>query len=116
MDVDTSFGRWLRTRRRTRDLTQADLAKQVGCAVITIQKLEADERRPSRLLAERLVDSLLLPTDERAKIIMLARAEPYHDPALVEIAERPLRMPQPPHTTLPTPLTRLIGRKQDNAA
>lgn len=115
MDLDTSFGRWLRTRRRTLDLTQADLAKQVGCAVITIQKLEADERRPSRLLAERLATSLRLTADERAEIITLARAEPSHDAALVD-APQPTRVPPRLPTTLPTPLTSLIGRKQDSAA
>ncbi|MCE7986917.1 MAG: helix-turn-helix domain-containing protein [Caldilinea sp. CFX5] len=115
MDIDTSFGRWLRTRRRTLDLTQADLAKQVGCAVITIQKMEADERRPSRLLAERLATSLRLTDDERAEIITWARAEPYHDAALTD-APQPLSIPPRRLTTLPTPLTSLIGRKQDSAA
>src|SRR6185295_18048396 len=116
MDVETSFGRWLRARRRTLDLTQDDLARRVGCAVITIQKLEADERRPSRLLAERLTDSLQIAADERAAIIRLARAEPYRDVAPAEAAEHQPRAPQRPPTSLPAPLTRLIGRKQDLAA
>jgi predicted ATPase/transcriptional regulator with XRE-family HTH domain len=116
MDLDTSFGRWLRTRRRTLDLTQDDLARRVSCAVITIQKLEADERRPSRLLAERLADSLQIAAEDRAAIIRLARAEPYRDPAPAEATERPLRAPQPPPTHLPAPLTQLIGRNQDIAA
>ena len=30
MDMDTSFGRWLRARRRALDLTQDDLARRVG--------------------------------------------------------------------------------------
>lgn len=115
MELDTSFGRWLRKRRRALDLTQADLAQQVGCAVITIQKLEADERRPSRLLAERLAASLRLTAAERAEIIRLARAEPYHDSTLVDTSQ-PLPMPQRLPTMLPTPLTRLIGREQDSAA
>ncbi len=97
------------------DLTQADLARQVGCAVITIQKIEADERRPSRLLAERLAASLRITADERAEVITLARAEPYHDSALAA-APQPLCVPQRLPTTLPTPLTSLIGRKQDSAA
>jgi len=116
MDLETSFGRWLRHRRRALDLTQDDLARRVGCAVVSIQKLEADERRPSRQLAERLADSLQIAADERAAIITLARAEPYRDPAPAAAAERLLRAPERPPTNLPAPLTRLIGRKQDIAA
>src|SRR5436190_9551027 len=102
MDVETSFGRWLRQRRRMLDLTQDDLARRAGCAVITIQKVEADERRPSRLLAERLADSVLVEADQRSGIISLARTELTRDSTAAEAAERsPI--------TLPTPLTRLIG-------
>ena len=102
--------------RRALDLTQDDLARQVGCSVVTIRKIEADERRPSRQIAERLADCLMIAADERARIITLARGEPYLDPAPVEAPERPLRAPQRPPTNLPAPLTRLIGRKQDIAA
>jgi predicted ATPase/transcriptional regulator with XRE-family HTH domain len=116
MDLETSFGRWLRQRRRALDLTQDDLARQVGCAIITIQKLEADERRPSRQLAERLADKLLVAPDERAALISLARAEPYRDPRGAEAPEQPRPTPQQPLSNLPVPLTRLIGRKQDLAA
>lgn len=49
-----SFGAWLRHRRRALDLTQAELAHRVGCARITIRRLEADELKPSRELAELL--------------------------------------------------------------
>ncbi len=117
MELDTSFGRWLRARRRVLDLTQDDLSRRVGCAVVTIQKIEADERRPSRQLAERLADGVQIAADDRAAIIMLARAEPYLDPAPpAEVAERPLRVPQRSPTNLPAPLTQLIGRKADIAA
>src|SRR5688572_6879942 len=116
MDVETSFGRWLRQRRRALDLTQDDLARQVGCAIITIQKLEADERRPSRQLAERLADKLMVAPDERAALISLARAEPYRDSRAAEAPEQPRPTPQQPLSNLPVPLTRLIGRKQDLAA
>jgi predicted ATPase/DNA-binding XRE family transcriptional regulator len=116
MDLETSFGRWLRARRRALDLTQDDLARRVGCSTVTIRKLEADERRPSRQIAERLADGLKIMADERAAMITLARAEPNFDPPPPETSERPLRiLPQPP-TNLPAPLTRLIGRKQDIAA
>ena len=55
------FGEWLRHRRRELDLTQDALARQVGCARVTIRKLEADETRPSKQLAELLAEQLGVP-------------------------------------------------------
>src|SRR5438874_3386218 len=75
MDSTASFGYWLRRRRKALDLTQEALARQVGCAVITIRKIEADELRPSTQVAERLAECLALPTKERAAFIKAARAE-----------------------------------------
>src|SRR5215208_3118696 len=54
MEGNASFGYWIRRRRKALDLTQDELARQVGCALSTIRKIEADERRPSRQVAERL--------------------------------------------------------------
>src|SRR5262245_15041281 len=54
MESDTSFGLWLRRRRKALDLTQDALAARVGCSVATIRKIEADERRPSHQIAEIL--------------------------------------------------------------
>jgi transcriptional regulator with XRE-family HTH domain len=116
MELEMSFGRWLRARRRTLDLTQDDLARQVGCSVVTIRKIEADERRPSRQIAERLVDCLQIAADQRPAIITLARAEPYFEAVPVVAPERPLGAPSRPPSNLPVPLTQLIGRKQDVAA
>jgi|SRR5579859_2589531 len=42
-----SFGDWLRQQRRALDLTQAELARQVGCSAITMRKRKAEHRRPS---------------------------------------------------------------------
>jgi transcriptional regulator with XRE-family HTH domain len=42
-----SFGAWLSQRRKALDMTQRGLALSVSCAVATIKKVEADERRPS---------------------------------------------------------------------
>jgi WD40 repeat protein len=52
MPNDASLGRILKERRRALDLTQAELARRVGCAVVTIKKLEADDVRPSRQIAD----------------------------------------------------------------
>jgi predicted ATPase/class 3 adenylate cyclase len=75
MEPITSFGYWLRRRRKALDLTQDALARQAGCALGTLKKIETDERRPSRQLAERLADCLALPTAERAAFVHAARAE-----------------------------------------
>jgi serine/threonine protein kinase/DNA-binding XRE family transcriptional regulator len=95
MDSPVSFGAWLRRRRRTLDLTQESLARQVGCAVATIKKIEADERRPSRQMAERLAVCLMLPDDERAAFLRAARAELASD-RLASPAALPVTPPAPP--------------------
>jgi len=115
MEARASFGRWLKLRRRTLDLTQDELARQVGCSVVTIRKLESDERRPSRQIAERLAVCLRIAPHERAAFIGLARAEPYLDEAPA-CDPLPGPAPQRARSNLPVPLTRLIGRKQEVAA
>jgi len=69
-----SFGYWLRRRRKALDLTQEALAQRVGCSGFSIRKIEADERRPSRRLAERLAVSLAIPEEERRDFLNAARA------------------------------------------
>jgi predicted ATPase/DNA-binding XRE family transcriptional regulator len=64
----------LRRRRRALDLTQEALAQRVSCSHFSIRKIEADERRPSRGLAERLAHSLAIPEHERRDFLAAARA------------------------------------------
>src|SRR5829696_5501514 len=70
-----SFGAWIRRRRKALDLTREALAQQVGCAIVTIRKIETDERRPSRQIAARLADCLQIPPAGRAAFLQAARAE-----------------------------------------
>jgi DNA-binding XRE family transcriptional regulator len=58
VEVEASFGRWVQRRRKALDLTQVELAHRVGCAAETLRKIEADARRPSRQIAERLAEAL----------------------------------------------------------
>ncbi|MGC2167332.1 MAG: AAA family ATPase [Gallionella sp.] len=74
IDRTDSFGYWLRRRRKALDLTQQALAQQVFCSGFTIRKIEADERRPSHWLAERLADALHIPEAERQEFLNVARA------------------------------------------
>ena len=64
MNADT-FGEWVRKRRKALDLTQEMLAARVGCSLSTIRKIEKDERRPSRQIAELLTDHLDVLPEER---------------------------------------------------
>ena len=68
-----SFGYWLRRRRKALDLTQGALGQKVSCSGFTIRKIEADERRPSRRLAERLAAALTIPEQERRAFLDVAR-------------------------------------------
>jgi predicted ATPase/transcriptional regulator with XRE-family HTH domain len=119
MERRDSFGYWMRRRRKTLDLTQNELAQQVGCAVGTIQKLEGDERRPSKQLAARLADLLLIPSAERDIFLKVARAELSSDQ--LEIDDRPseilpLRPLDRSVTNLPAPATPFIGRERERTA
>ncbi|MCC6458815.1 MAG: AAA family ATPase [Caldilineaceae bacterium] len=80
MSEQPSFGRWLKQRRKSLDLTQEELGARVGCARITIQKFELDQRRPSPLMAERLAEQLAIPHAERPAFIRHARGLPVADP------------------------------------
>lgn len=126
-DDNPSFGYWLRRRRKALDLTQAMLAQEVGCAVATIKKLEADERRPSLQMAERLADCLAVPSAERAAFLRAARAEvALHRQGLTPPSNVPVysareHAPAPapdnaPASNLPAAANRLLGRGEEVAA
>ncbi|MFL5807811.1 MAG: protein kinase domain-containing protein, partial [Roseiflexaceae bacterium] len=76
MAGDGSFGLRLKELRRALDLTQEELAGRVGCALITIKKIETDALRPSRQIAERLAAVLEVPLDDRAAFVLQARIAP----------------------------------------
>lgn len=112
MDATDSFGYWVRRRRKALDLTQEDLAQRVGCAVVTLRKIESDQRRPSTQMARRLAQCLALPAEESAAFVAAAVGE-----------RAPARLPSPeasdvyrPASHLPAPVTSLVGRADEMAA
>jgi transcriptional regulator with XRE-family HTH domain len=123
MDEPGAFGYWLRRRRKTLDLTQAQLAARVGCSLKTIQKLEAEERRPSLAMAERLAEMLDLAPAVRATFLKVARTERGTDrlcftmiPTPASELQQPTQHPGRAPVHLPVPLTPLIGREGDLVA
>jgi transcriptional regulator with XRE-family HTH domain len=69
METTSSFGYWVRRQRKALDLTQQVLAERVGCSLAAIKKIESDERKPSRQIAERWADVLDVPADQRAILL-----------------------------------------------
>lgn len=70
-----SLGQQVRLYREARGWTRKELAHQVGCAVVTLQKVERDERRPSVELLHLLAQALhLTPTATTALTTLLQPA------------------------------------------
>jgi len=114
--MDHSFGSWIKRRRKALDLTQQELAKQVGCSSSLIFKIESDERRPSRQIAELLAEKLDIPTEQRTLFLKIARQEKsvvnLDTMADLSAVEPVSSIKQNPNN-LPVPPTPLIGRDHE---
>jgi transcriptional regulator with XRE-family HTH domain len=121
MEADVSFGAWIIQQRKARDLTREQLARCVGYSVSALRKIEGDERRPSRQMAELLADCLQVPPDQRPTFLQVARGQlrverlvgvvPTTPTGLATGDELPRAAPP-----LPIPSTPLIGREPELAA
>src|SRR5512138_3263663 len=100
METTDSFGYWIRRQRKALDLTQQALAGRVGCSVAAIKKIEGDERRPSRQIAERLADILGVPASQREIFLEVARGLRPVDQ--LSLAREPAVPTQARHSPLPT--------------
>ncbi len=116
MDEIFSFGNWIRRQRKVLDLTQATLAQQVGCAVVTIKKIEREERRPSLQMANLLADCLSISEADRNKFIRMARGQHVPSPPAIAVPAPPLpaRRTAPPNK-LPAQTTPFVGREAELA-
>jgi transcriptional regulator with XRE-family HTH domain len=73
MDDSFSFGHWLKVRRVALLLTQAELANRIRYSTVTVRKLESDDLRPSRQIAERLAAQLELAPEDKLDFIRFAQ-------------------------------------------
>jgi predicted ATPase/DNA-binding XRE family transcriptional regulator len=106
MPYPTSFGQWVKQRRKSLAMTRASLAAHVGCSTSLLDKIERDQRTPSEQVAERLLASLAVAPSDRAHLVAWARApgcvlQPSSVPAF--------------SNALPRPSTPLIGRDRELA-
>jgi predicted ATPase/transcriptional regulator with XRE-family HTH domain len=117
MDDGFSFGHWLKVRRVVLLLTQAELAKRIGYSTVTVRKLESDDLRPSRQIAERLAAHLELAPENRLDFIRFAQGAAAAEKLspFISYSGRQLSSKIAHHssTQLPIPLTPLVGREED---
>lgn len=127
MHSESSFGEWVRRRRKALDLTQEQLADLVGCSYSAIRKIEADERRPSVQVAQLLATHLKIDEAQRARFLDVSRGVMMVDklPAFSSGPFDTLKASLEagstsqtfiPPTNLPASSTPFIGREQDIAA
>ncbi|HMA33575.1 MAG TPA: helix-turn-helix domain-containing protein [Chloroflexia bacterium] len=98
------FGALVKGYRAGLDLTQVELAAQIGCSAATIQKIESGLRRPSKQIAELLAAAFQVPAAGRAAFQQQARGLAGPAPA----AGAPV--PGPRGAALPLPPTSFVGR------
>jgi len=107
LSEDILFGEWVRQRRHILDLTQQELADQVGCARITLRRIEAGTLKPSRALAQILLEKLGKPLSQEEEWLQFARGlSGLPGSSVASFEGQPL-------TNLPTSLTSFIGRGKE---
>lgn len=106
MQEEFSFGEWVRKQRRALDLSRQAFAKQVGCAEVTLRRIEAGTLKPSKELASIILEKLGISQAERPQWISFSRG--------VSGLPRTSSLPSnKPSTNLPAPITSFIGRKKE---
>ncbi len=114
MDLPNKFGLWVKRLRKELDLTQAELAERAACSTMTIRKIEAGQRRPSKPMADMLARSLKVPAVEVKQFLSFARTGSLEETsALLDSLEssQPL-----PNVRIPLPPTPLVNRVSEIAA
>jgi predicted ATPase/DNA-binding XRE family transcriptional regulator len=113
--AEVSFGDWLKRQRKAVGWTQDQLALQISCSTSALKKLEAEERRPSAQIVERLAEIFDIPLNEQASFLRFARGDWRLAPK-ERMEDAPWRAATAsPRSNLPASLTSLIGREQDIA-
>ena len=127
MKPQHSFGDWLRRKRKALDLTREELAQRVAYSAATIRKLEAEERRPSVQIIERLAKIFNIPESEKSSFLRFARGD-WRSAPVTESEDAPWRAADEPSGgvqplatlkpvhNLPAQATAFIGREPELTA
>ncbi len=111
--MEVSFGEWLKNQRNGRGLTQKQLAQQIGCATITLRKIESEERRPSAQIVKRIIEVFHIPQKEQTAFLRFACGDWTQAPARM-VDDSPWRTSDiTTPVNLPASSTSFIGREQE---
>jgi non-specific serine/threonine protein kinase len=108
MEEKSPFGFWLRKQRRALDLSRQAFADQVGCAEVTLRRIEAGTLKPSKELANIILERLGIDETSRPGWISFARgisSLPGFSPPSIK----------KPNSNLPAQLTTFVGREKEQA-
>ena len=99
------FAAWVCAQRKVLWLSQKKLARLVGCALVTIQKIEEGRRRPSPPVAEALARHLEIAGADLEQFLHLARTTPIAPRTAVTTVRAVVSgsqdgLPAPPHPLL----------------
>ena len=111
--AEVSFGEWLKRQRKTAGLTQDQLALQISCSTSALKKIEAEERRPSAQIIDRLAEIFDIPPSEQASFLRFARGD-WRSIFTQTTQAAPWRAStKSTPSNLPAPTTSLIGREKE---
>lgn len=115
MSQAATFGLWLKQRRTDLGMTQQQLADEVRCSKVTIEKIESGKRRPSDQIALQIARSFNVPAAEWRAFTEYARAEKDAEQMAhltKGMVHAPWRALYRAATNLPAPITSFVGREQ----
>ena len=113
--TEVSFGEWLKRQRGAKGWTQQQLAQQINCSTSALRKMEAEERRPSVPVIERLAELFNIPQNEQKSFVKFARGDWQ---AISSPSGKTEELPWhisgvAPRSNLPAPITSFIGREKE---
>jgi predicted ATPase/transcriptional regulator with XRE-family HTH domain/Tfp pilus assembly protein PilF len=112
-DTNLPFGKWLKLRRAALDMNQNQLAKQSGCSIDSVRKIEAGTLKPSRQLAELMAEPLEIAPEQRQAFVDYARGVTHFAGTEFEARSQAARYSELKNTNLHAPTTSFVGREKE---
>jgi len=111
--AEVSFGDWLKRRRKAAGWTQEQLAQQISCSTSVLKKFEAEARRPSAQIVQRLAEIFHIPPKEQTNFLRFARGD-WNSAPVGLTEESPWRAStNPSRSSLPATTSALVGRAKE---